>query len=97
MDENVNNISSSFFLKFFQRYSYRCCPIHPDDHTLLIGRHFSVDVDTLLYEDEHGDRRHEGEHRVQDDAKDVQLWREGREMTTNEPFSDLTHRSFSRN
>ena len=68
-------------------YSYRCCPIHPDDHTLLIGGHFLVDVDTLLHEDQHGHCRHEGQHRVQDDAKYVQLWRERREITTNEPSS----------
>lgn len=64
-------------------YSYRCSPIHPDDDTLLIGRHFPIDVDTLLDEDQHGHGRHEGEHRVQDDAKDVQVWRERRsEITT---------------
>lgn len=37
-----------------------------------------VDVDTLLQIDQHGHCRHEGERRVQDDAKDVQLWRERR-------------------
>lgn len=56
--------------------SYRCCPINPDDNTLLVGWHFSVDVDTFLYEDKHGHRCHESEYGVQDDAKDIQLWRE---------------------
>lgn len=37
-----------------------------------------VDVDTLLQIDQHGHCCHEGKCRVQDDAKDVQLWRERR-------------------
>lgn len=32
----------------FQRYTYRRCPIHPDYYALLIGRHFLVDINTLL-------------------------------------------------
>lgn len=32
----------------FRHYAYRCCTIHPDDYALLIGRHFLVDIDTLL-------------------------------------------------
>lgn len=54
--------------------SYRRRPVHPDRHALLVGGHFLVDVDALLEEDEHGHGRHEGEHRVQGDAEDVQLW-----------------------
>lgn len=57
-------------------WSHRRCPIHPDDDALLIRRHFPVDVDTLLDEDQHGHRRHEGEDGVEDDAKDVQVWRQ---------------------
>lgn len=56
-------------------YSYRCCPIHPDDDTLLVGRHLLVDVDALLQEDQHGNGSHEGEHRVQDEAKHVKPWK----------------------
>lgn len=56
-------------------HSYRRCAVHPDDHALLIGRHLLVDVDALLQEDQHGRRSHEGEHRVQDEAKHVQLWK----------------------
>lgn len=57
--------------------SYRRCSIDPDDHALLIGRHLLVDVDTFLQVDQHGHERHEGEHRVQDEAKDVQICEEG--------------------
>lgn len=56
--------------------SYRCCPIDPDDHTLLFGRHLLVDVDTFFQVDKHGHERHEGQHRVEDEAEDVQICRE---------------------
>lgn len=55
--------------------SHRCCPIDPDDHTLLFGWHLLVDVDAFLQVDEHGHERHEGEHRVEDEAEDVQSCR----------------------
>lgn len=56
--------------------SHRCCPIDPDDHTLLFGGQLLVDVDAFLQVDEHGHERHEGEHRVEDKAEDVQTYRE---------------------
>lgn len=56
--------------------SHRCCAIDPDNRTLLFGWHLLVDVDAFLQVDQHGRQRHEGEHRVEDEAEDVQICRE---------------------
>lgn len=78
----MKRVNNHFFALYLQLpspqsvLSYRCSPIHPDDDTLLIGRHFPIDVDTLLNEEQHGHGCHEGEDGVQDDTKDIQLWRE---------------------
>lgn len=71
----MNKLSRSSFNVETLFHSYRRGAIHPDDHTLLFGRHLLVDVDALFQEDQHGHSSHEGEHRVQDEAEHVQLWK----------------------